>query len=307
MTTQNLRTEIIGFDSGWGCDDYGCEDGPSAVAAEEVLHALAARGIQAKWRGSLGLKHLGDRALHTAKEQTLPILLECLRRLGSHVRQAIENNQIPIVIGGDHSSAIGTWSGAVSATQSHGKFGLIWLDAHMDSHTYATSSEGKWGGWWHGQPIPSLLGRGLPVLRAICDGSVKLAPEHISLIGMHSFEPAEVAFAKKYGIRVYFLEEVEARGFRAVFAEALERATTGTKGFGLSVDLDCFHVDDAPGVGTAENAGLRAAEVLPIIRGIALHPAFRALEIAEFNPHNDQNEKTRKLLELLIATAFTKD
>ncbi|MFH1157818.1 MAG: arginase [Pseudomonadota bacterium] len=303
---QPIKAEIIGYDSGWGGRDYLCEDGPAAVPADHILHKLRYQGIETKWRGTLGIKFLGKHDLLNTKEKTLPLVAEGLKRLSNHVKLSIRNGYIPVVIGGDHASAIGTWSGAVAALRSPGKFGLLWLDAHMDAHTYETSRHGKCGGWWHGQPLSALIGHGLPELRNIGGAAVKLDPQHISLIGVHSFESEEDAFVKRHNIRVYHFEEVIRRGFKAVFLEALERATNGTAGFGLSIDLDFFDPFEAPGVGTPEDKGMSAAEVLPIIRAVARNPLFKALEIAEFNPHKDKDDKTRILVEKIIENVFSR-
>lgn len=306
MQEYPLKAEIIGYDSGWGSRDYLCEDGPGAVSADQILHTLRHLGVNAKWRGPLGIKFLGRHDLLNTKEKTLPPLVEGLKRLFNHVKYAIENKCIPIVIGGDHSSAIGTWAGAASALHAHQNFGLIWLDAHLDAHTYETSCHGKWGGWWHGQPVSALIGHGLPELKKIGGIKPKISPKHMSIIGVHSFEQEEQDFVKRHNVRIYYLEEVEKRGFKAVYLEALQRATDGTAGFGLTVDLDCFDPHAAPGVGTAEDKGMNPTEVLPIIRSVARHPLFKALEIAEFNPHNDKGGKTRILLEKIIESAFAK-
>lgn len=305
--SKKLCAEIIGFDSGWGCKDFGCEDGPLALRSDIMMDDLASCGVEAKWRGAMSLRSLGDHRQLTTKQQTLLLVKEALNRLSNITKQSVENKNIPVVIGGDHSSAIGTWSGVVSGTQSHQKFGLIWLDAHLDAHTPETSSQGKWGGWWHGQPVTALTGHGLLDFTRIGGNTPKISPGHLSLIGIHSFEPAEVEFVNKNKIRVYYLDEVKQRGFKDVFQEALSRATHGTAGFGLTVDLDSFNAKDAPGVGTPEGDGLAAADVLPIIRSLAHHPLFRALEIAEFNPHNDKNHVTRTLIEKLVKSLFTKD
>jgi arginase len=227
-----------------------------------------------------------------------------LRRLFNHVQHSVENKTIPIVIGGDHASAIGTWSGAVSALHAEQNFGLIWLDAHLDAHTFETSKAGKWGGWWHGQPVSALIGEGLPQLTQIGGTKPKISPRHISMIGIHSFEPEEEAFVKHHKIRVYSLEEVERRGFRVVYDEAFRRATEGTAGFGLTIDLDCFDPESVPGVGTPESIGLNPKEILPIIKSAARHPLFKALEIAEFNPHKDKNNQTRDIIEKIIGSVF---
>lgn len=306
MSTPTPFAEIIGFDSGWGCADFRCQDGPSALHRDALLYALAEEGVKAKWRGPMGLKFLAQRKSGLSKDDTLPQTLEALRRLSAYVRLAIETGHVPVVVGGDHSSAIGTWGAAAEAKHAMGNFGLVWIDAHMDAHTYETSSQGKWGGWWHGQPVAALTGHGLPEFTHLNGHAVKISPRHLSLIGPHSFEPAEKDYVEAHGIRVYPLEEVRDRGFKPVFDEALARARDGTAAFGLSIDLDAFRPEDAPGVGTAEKKGLNAADVLPILSAVGRLDGFTALEIAEFNPHNDVQGKTRKLAEDLIKTVFAR-
>jgi arginase len=298
------KVEIIGYDSGWGCGDYGCEDGPSAVHTDRVMHKLRHLGFEPKWRGTLSLKFMGRHEELNTKAKTLPLVMEGTRRLSNHVKHALENGFIPLVIGGDHSSAIGTWSGVVGALNAQQNFGLIWLDAHLDSHTNETSVHGKWGGWWHGQPVTALLGHGLPELTNIGGPTPKISARHMSMIGVHSFEPEEEEFVRRQGIRVYYLDEVRQRGFKDIYAEALQRATDGTLGFGMTIDLDCFDPEEAPGVSAPESNGMHAAEILPIIKSIARNPLFRALEIAEFNPHKDKDHKTRLLVEKIIENVF---
>jgi arginase len=300
------KVEIIGYDSGWGSRDHGCEDGPAAIHTDRLMHKLRHLGFEPKCRGTLSLKFLGRHEELNTREKTLPLVVEGTRRLSNHIKHALENQYMPVVIGGDHASAIGTWSGVVSALKAQENFGLIWLDAHLDSHTHATSLHGKWGGWWHGQPVSALLGHGLPELKNIGGTTPKISPRHLSIIGVHSFEPEEDEFVKKHGLRVYPLAEVRKRGFGTVYAEALQRATDGTLGFGLTIDVDCFDPLEAPGVGAPENDGLHAKEVLPIIKSLARNPSFKALEIAEFNPHKDKDHKTRILIEKIIESVFAK-
>ena len=311
MTTQptindNARTvDIIGYDCGWGCGNYGCEDGPGQLPADQILAILQHAGFLPQWQGPLGIKNLGQRRPDSVKTDTLPLLQEGLDRLSRAVAASAARQHIPLVFGGDHSSAIGTWSGIVSAQQQHGKFGLIWIDAHMDCHTFETSHQGKWGGWWHGQPVAALTGQGLPQFTQLGDGRAKISPEHIAIIGAHSFEPAEVEFTKNHNLRVYTLDEVKSRGFATVWQEALQRVTTGTQGWGMTIDLDAFHPDEAPGVGTDESDGLCSADVLPLLKSIAHMTGFSGLEIAEFNPHRDRNFKTVNLIEKLVESIFT--
>lgn len=292
--------EFIGYDSGWGCVDYGCEDGPAAIPHDRIETELKARGVEAIWEGPLGLKDIADHDEMDSKDLTLPLVVEGAKRLSEKAIQAIRNGDFPLTLGGDHASAIGTWSGVVHALDAHKKFGMIWIDAHMDAHTPETAHQGKWGGWWHGMPIACLLGHGEDELTGICDPMPKLSAEHMSLIGIRSYEPAEAKFVAEHGIRVYMMDEVAERGLDVVFAEALERATGGTEGFGLSIDLDGFDPADAPGVGTCEKNGVRAAEFIPLIRGITRDERLKGAEIVEYNPHNDREQKTLALIESLI-------
>ncbi len=305
MTKHTSKIEFIGYDSGWGSREYGCEDGPAAILIEKLMLKLRHFGLDPLNRGTIAAKFLGKREEHNAKDKTLSHVVESCRRLCNHVRHAIEHGRMPVVFGGDHTSAIGTWSGVTGALKAHENFGLIWIDAHLDCHTNETSRSGKYGGWWHGQVITSLLGHNIHELSNVGGTCAKLSPQHISIIGAHSFEPEEKEFVEKHDIRVFDREEVRRRGFGAVFAEACERATAGTAGFGISIDLDVFDIDEAPGVGAPEDGGLTGDEVLPIIKSIARDPAFRALEIVEFNPHRDKDHKTRTLIDKIVSAVFT--
>ena len=311
IVNDNARpVDIIGYDCGWGCADFGCEDGPEHLPMAELIASLRKNGFAPHWHGPLGIKHLGNHDDLNDKHKTLPLVREALSRLHQATHDSAQHNHVPLVFGGDHSSAIGTWSGIINATQHHGRFGLIWIDAHMDAHTDQTSHEGKWGGWWHGQPVTALTGHGLTEFTSLgstLGAAAKISPAHISIIGAHSFEPAEVKFTEKLGIRVYTLDEVQRRGFATVFAEAYVRATTGTHGFGMTIDLDAFHPDEAPGVGTHEEKGLTSVEVLSVLKGIAHKAGFSGLEIAEFNPHRDRNNKTVNLIEKLVDHIFTSE
>lgn len=306
LINDNRRSvDIIGYDCGWGCANYACEDGPAHIPLDAVLHALRQGGFAPHWHGSLGIKALGSHAQLTTKEQTLPLLKEALDRLSQSTAESAGRQHIPLVFGGDHSSAIGTWSGIVHARHAHQRFGLVWIDSHLDCHTVATAHQGKWGGWWHGQPVAALLGHGLKDFTHLSDAAAKISASHLSIIGAHSYEPAETAFVEKMGVTVYTLDTVRKRGFAAVFAEAYERATKDTLGWGLSIDLDAFHPATAPGVGTDEADGMMPEEVLPVLRNTGSRPGFSGLEIAEFNPHRDKNHKTGNLIEKLIQNIFT--
>ncbi len=296
--------EIIGYDCGWGCRDYGCEDGPEHILKYELEDGLKQLGHKVVWHPKLYIKDMGSRQHIENKEQTLPLVIEASKRLASAVESAIEKNRIPVVIGGDHTAAIGTWSATTSAFGCFREFGLIWIDAHMDAHTPDTAHQGKWGGWWHGMPVACLAGEGLKELTSIASNNVKINMEHFSLLGARSYEQGEEEFMQNHQANIYKMSKIKEMGFKNSFEQALKTATTGTKAFGVSIDLDGFSPNDAPAVGTAEKDGISANDALFAFTGLAKSPLFKAIEIVEYNPHQDIDNKTAKLINKIILAIF---
>jgi arginase len=169
-----------------------------------------------------------------------------------------------------------------------GPIGLIWIDAHMDSHTFATTPSGQ----IHGMPLACLLGHGEATLTGIDGAEAKLRPEHVCLIGVRSFEVGEAALLHRLGVRVYDMEEIRRRGLSAVFDEALAIVRQGTAGFGVSVDLDALDPAEEPGVGTPVPGGLRRAELADALSHLRGDRGFVAMEIVEYNPRRDRGHAT---------------
>jgi arginase len=200
----------------------------------------------------------------------------------------LQGGHFPLVVGGDHSCAIGTWSGVHRALANHGPVGLIWIDAHMDSHTFATTPSGQ----IHGMPLACLLGHGETALTRIGGAEAKLRPEQVCLIGVRSYEAGEAALLHRLGVRVYDMDEIRRRGLAEVFEEALAIVRQGTAGFGVSVDLDALDPGEEPGVGTPVAGGLRRAELADALSHLRGDPAFVAMEIVEYNPRRDRRHAT---------------
>lgn len=202
------------------------------------------------------------------------------------------------MLGGDHSCAIGTWTGIAQAI---GPLGLIWIDAHMDAHTPETTPSGM----LHGMPVASLLGHGGPRLAA--RGSSAFDPRRVCLVGVRSFEAAEAALLDRLGVRVFSMFEVRRRGLAEVMAEALAIARDGAASFGISLDLDAIDPRDAPAVGTAVPGGIRAADLRDALARLGSDPGCAALEITEYNPYLDRDGVTVRLVadiaESLLAPA----
>lgn len=288
---------VIGVASGLGARDPRCRDGPSALAQDDLLARLAGRGVQLSWRSTLEPRH------HPGQSRFRAIAEMC-NRLAREVGASLRSGEFPVVIGGDHSCAIGTWSGAAGALAERGPLGLVWIDAHMDSHTPATSHSGM----PHGMPLAALLGHGASrqlaadIAEILHEG--QLAPRHICLVGVRSHEPEEEALLTRLGVRIVHMEEVEARGLDAVMREAVDIARSETAGYGITLDLDAMDPLDAPGVGTPVRGGIAAPALVRALAGCAGDPALVAFEVVEYNPHRDVQRRTARVVEDLIAAVL---
>lgn len=283
--------EIIGVACGEGARNKGCEAGPDAVRAGGLVCRLQMRGLSAAWHETIRPGH--------AAEPLQAVKTVC-RRLAQRARAIVAHGGLPVVVGGDHSCAIGTWKGVASALRARGPLGLIWIDAHMDAHTPQTTPSGA----LHGMPLACLLGHGESGLTAL-GGGITLQPQYVCLIGVRSYETSEAALLRQLGVRVYYMHEVARRGLATVLREALSTVTTGTAGFGVTLDLDALDPRDAPGVNTPAADGIRSMDLAAALECVSSHPALAAIEIAEYNPQRDRHGRTgaavTQLVEAMLA------
>lgn len=278
---------VIGAASCAGAPDPACAEGPDALRRYRVFHDTPLQHVE--WDAIL-------RVPRDAADTPLHAVAALGARLAAEVESVLHAGHFPLVVGGDHSCAIGTWSGVHRALAEKGPVGLIWIDAHMDSHTFATTPSGQ----IHGMPLACLLGHGEAALTAIDGAEAKLRPEHVCLIGVRSFEAGEAALLHRLGVRVFDMEEIRRRGLAAVFDEALAIVRQGTAGFGVSVDLDALDPEEEPGVGTPVPGGLRRAELAAALSHLRGDPAFVAMEIVEYNPRRDRRHATADAAGALI-------
>lgn len=225
-------------------------------------------------------------------------LEEYFTTLANSTKSALSNGDFPIIVGGDHSCAIGSWSGIAHALHSQQKtLGLIWIDAHMDAHTPDTSKSGN----IHGMPVASLLGLGYKELITILDRNPKLKPENIILIGIRSFEAEEEKLLQRLGVQIYYNFDVNKYGLQQVFHEAWTKLVNSVDKVGLSIDLDGFDPVYAPGVGTLEPDGVDFIHSIEEISKLTLDKLV-AVEITEGNNHFDPSGKTMQCIVDIIKT-----
>lgn len=275
---------IVGCASGVAGADIHSGDGPLVIKKSPYLTALKDQGLAFRWDDMFRLQSAGSQRVD---ESLHDLYASMATKISSYVR----DQQYVNVIGGDHSCAIGTWSGVYDALHAQGELGLIWIDAHMDSHTPETSESGR----IHGMPLAALLGYGYPTLTGILHDAPKFKPENVCLIGVRSYEKGEAALLERLKLRVYFMDEVKDRGFDVVLREAVQRVTKNTVGYGVTIDLDSIDPNDAPGVDVPEVDGISASDMRAGLAVIAADPRLVATEIVEYDPLHDQDQKTEKL------------
>lgn len=288
MNKRNIT--VIGAACGYGAQNHGCQDGPDVLQSFGFLKQLNESGIE---------YHL-DGILHLPEDRyrdPLSSVSTFCEALAFKVGRSISRGNFPLVLGGDHSCAIGTWSGVKSIMPEHCRLGLLWIDAHMDSHTYATSPSRA----IHGMPLACLLGHGDERLTCLVSAQPKLFPENVCLIGTRSFEKGEAELLQQLGVRIFFMEEIIQRGMETVWNEAMSIVQNQTSGFGISLDLDVLDPLEESGVGSPESGGVLKNILVDMLRTLKTNPNFLAMEIVEYNPYLDTQFVTANAICDLIA------
>ena len=233
----------------------------------------------------------------------LPIIARSCVLLADRVERGLEQGDFPLVLGGDHSQAIGTLSGLSRYWRKRKRsVGVVWVDAHTDMNTPETSPTGN----IHGMPLACLLGHGPPELTGLAGAEPALRPENVAVIGARDIDASEMPLIKELGVRVYTMSELDSRGTSVCIQEAFAIASAGTAGVHLSFDLDGVDPDEAPGVGTAVPGGLTFRESHLICETACRTNRLLGLEIVELNPILDERNRTGELAVWLVQSALGK-
>jgi arginase len=219
------------------------------------------------------------------------------------VEKAAGDGKFPIVLGGDHSIAVGTIAGMTKHyRKSKKKIGVIWIDAHADMNTPATSPSGN----VHGMPLAATLGMGPRELTHIGGFSPKVKAQNAVLIGIRDVDDEESTNVTTSGVNAFTMRDIDELGMRTVMARAIEAASIGTDGIHLSFDMDSIDPDDAPGVGTPVRGGLTYREAHLAMEVLSDSNLLRSIEVVEVNPILDTANRTALLAVELIASAMGK-
>jgi arginase len=298
------RIRIIGVPLDMGASRRGVDMGPSAMRVAGLEARLEALGHQVADAGNIRVEVAETRTSGDTSARYLTEIAETCTRTAEAVVKTLEEGITPLVLGGDHSLAAGSVSGVAEFYRRKGeKVGILWIDAHTDINTPATSPSGN----VHGMPLAALLGLGPEALGNLYGFSPKIAPENTVLIGIRDIDAAERENIRKAGVaEVYTMRDIDERGMRTVMEEALRAAGRGTAGYHVSLDMDWIDPEDAPGVGTPVRGGATYREAHLAMEIIADHGRLLSFEIVEVNPVIDEHNRTADLAVELACSAFGK-
>ncbi len=269
--------------------------GPSAIRYAGLSDRLERAGIEVEDRGNVAAALAETRASGSERARFLDEILEACERVAQQVEGARNDGLVPLVLGGDHSIAMGTLSGLAAS----GSGGVLWLDAHGDLNTPVTTPSGN----VHGMPLAAVLG--------ICGDAFArdglrlpaVDPERVALVGVRSLDPGEQALVRDLGVAVYTISDIDRRGVESVLEEALGRIAGGSF-VHVSVDLDVVDPEVAPGVGNPVRGGLSYREAHLALELVAEAGILDSIELVEVNPIRDHENTTAGLAVELAASAL---
>jgi arginase len=278
--------------------------GPSAMRVAGLEQRLEALGHQVTDAGNIRVEIAETQGFGQENARYLKEIAETCIRTAEAVVKTLEEGMIPLVLGGDHSLAVGSVSGVAEFYRRKGeKIGVVWIDAHSDINTPETSPSGN----VHGMPLAALLGLGPEPLSNIFGYAPKIPAENTVLVGVRDIDAAERENIRRAGVaKVYTMRDIDERGMRAVMEEALEVAGKGAAGYHVSLDMDWIDPEDAPGVGTPVRGGATYREAHLAMEILADHGRLLSFEMVEVNPVIDEHNRTAELAVELACSAFGK-
>ena len=293
------KIRIIGVPMDLGQSRRGVDMGPSALRVAGLQSRLKQLGHHVEDIGNISVKQPEEQPYGEKRAKYLNEIAETCRGLAEMVERTLGEGMLPLVLGGDHSIAVGSMAGVASFFRKQGKrVGYIWLDAHGDTNTPESSPSGN----VHGMPLAAIIGCGAPELVDLMGFKPKAEPRNVALVGVRDLDAKERKLIKEAGLHVFTMRDIDERGMRDVMSEALRFASDETDGVAVSLDMDFVDPSDAPGVGTPVRGGVTYREAHLAMEMIADSEAMVSLEVVEINPVIDLHNKTALLgVEMLLS------
>lgn len=292
---------VIGAPMDLGAGRRGVDMGPSALRIARLRERLTQLGYEVEDLGNVAVDQPENQPSGPANARYLPQIAHTCARLADAVEQAARNGRVPLVLGGDHSIAVGTIAG-MSRFYAGQRLGVIWIDAHADMNTPESSPSGN----VHGMPLACCIGSGPRELSALAGRTPMVAPENVAIVGLRSVDELERLNVRGTGVHAFTMRDIDERGMRAVIQQAIHAASSGTAGFHVSFDMDSVDPSEAPGVGTPVPGGLTYREAHLAMELIGDSGRMTSVEIVEVNPVMDVANRTALLAVELLTSALGK-
>ena len=240
-----------------GAGRRGVDMGPSALRIARLNERLTALGYGVEDLGNVAVDQPESLPGGPANARYLPQIAATCARLAEMVVSAVERGHVPLVLGGDHSIAVGTIAGlSRHFAKQRQKLGVIWIDAHADMNTPESSPSGN----VHGMPLACCIGNGPKELSGLAGHIPMVRPENVAIVGLRSVDDLERLNVRGTGVHAFTMRDIDERGMRTVIQQAIHAASAGTAGFHVSFDMDSVDPVEAPGVGTPVPGGLTYRE-----------------------------------------------
>ncbi|HXC31946.1 MAG TPA: arginase [Verrucomicrobiae bacterium] len=286
------KIRIIGVPMDLGQSRRGVDMGPSALRVAGLQTRLKSLGHTVEDIGNVNVRQPEELPYGEKRAKYLNEISETCLELAEMTEKALKEGYFPLVLGGDHSIAVGSLSGVSNFFRGQSKrVGYLWLDAHGDMNTPDSSPSGN----IHGMPLAAIIGYGAPELVELLGYKPKVEPRNVALVGVRDLDPKERRLIKDSGVHVFTMRDIDERGMRDVMADALRFVSDDTDGVAVSLDLDFVDPDDAPGVGTPVRGGATYREAHLALEMIADSEAMVSLEVVEINPVIDLHNQTALL------------
>jgi arginase len=301
MTQPKKPVHIIGVPLDLGASRRGTDAGPSALRVAGLRRAIAKLGYEVTVESDVAVPTMETRQLERMKARFKEEILEVCTNVATITLHTLRAGQIPLVIGGDHSIAMGTVSG-VSAyfREQNADIGLIWFDAHGDMNLPGTSPSGN----IHGMPLAHLLGHGDQDLASILEQNPAVKAENVVLVGIRDIDSHERKLIRSTGVTAFTMRDIDELGMTHVCNETLRIVNTDTAGFHVSFDVDGCDPSVIPGSGTLVPGGVSFREAHQLLENCADTGRMTSMEVVELNPFLDQANVSAERAVTLIQSAF---
>ncbi|WP_435194352.1 arginase [Natronomonas sp. EA1] len=297
-----MNVRLIGVPMDLGADRRGVDMGPSAIRYAGLRNAIEATGHDCTDSGDLDVPRpelsSADETPDGGRAKYLPETAAVCRTLREEVAATIEDDAFPLVLGGDHSIAIGTAGGAAQDDD----IGVVWFDAHGDFNTPQTTPSGN----VHGMSVAAMLGRG-EFAGSDWAHAPTVREENVVMVGIRDLDGEERDALHDSDATVFTMSDIDEQGLTSVVEQAFDIATDGVSGIHVSLDMDFLDPDEAPGVGTPVRGGVTYREAHAAMEHVAARlDDVRSMEVVEVNPILDQHNRTAELAVELIASGLGK-